>query len=138
MTAKSAKLVALRLLTIKSLTISELKKKLTLRGFSKEEIDQTINICLGYGYLNDEEEGQRRVERFKRKGYGPHLIAAKLRAQGLNPAAISSEEQIAAIRNLIAKPAWKKKEKRNLVAALQRRGFDFECILKVVNLQFNP
>ena len=132
MTVKSAKLVALRLLSIKNFSICELRKKLSLRGFSKEEIDQTITLCMGYGYLNDEEEGKRRVEKFKRRGYGPQLIAAKLRTQGLKTTPMSFDEQIELIQNLISKPAWKKKEKRNLIAALQRRGFDFECIFKVL------
>ena len=133
MTAKSAKIVALRLLSIKSLTIFELRKKLTLRGFSKEEITEAINLCKNYGYLNDEEEAERRIDRLKRKGYGPRLIGAKLQSQGLKSTPISSTDQITAIRNLIAKPAWKKKEKRNIAAALQRRGFDFECILAVIS-----
>lgn len=133
MTAKNAKLVALRLLSIRSLSVLELRKKLTLRGFSQEEIEEAIDLCRQYGYLNDAEEAQRRIERLKRKGYGPHLISAKLHFQGLQSVEISAEAQIEAIRNLINKPAWKKKEKRNLIAGLQRRGFDFECILAVFN-----
>jgi len=133
MTAKSAKLVALRLLSIKSRTTLELRKKLTLRGFSLQEVNEAISICRGYGYLNDEEEATRRFERLKQKGYGPRLIAAKLQAQGLQISEMSFRDQVAAIRNLIVKPAWKKKEKRNLIAALQRRGFDFQCILEVIS-----
>ena len=133
MTAKNAKLVALRLLSIKSRTILELRKKLTLRGFSLQEIDDAIETCRQYGYLNDEEEAARRIERLKRKGYGPYLIAAKLEAQGLKAPKMSFDDQIGVIRNLITKPAWKKKEKRKLMAALQRRGFNVECILEVIS-----
>jgi SOS response regulatory protein OraA/RecX len=133
MTAKNAKIISLRLLSIKSLTVFELRKKLTLRGFSSVEIDEAVECCKRYGYLNDDEEVQRRTEKMRRRGYGPHLIGAKLQAQGLKSIPISSKDQIETIRSLIAKPAWKKKERRKLLAALQRRGFDFECILAAVS-----
>ena len=131
MTAKS---VALRLLSIKSRTTLELRKKLTLRGFSLQEINDAIALCRGYGYLNDDEEAKRRFDRLKQKGYGPRLIAAKLQDQGLKNSEMSFQDQVAAIQNLIAKPLWKKKGKRNLIAALQRRGFDFQCILAVISV----
>lgn len=133
MTAKNAKLIALRLLSIKSRTTLELRKKLTLRRFSLQEIDEALSFCREYGYLNDEEEGKRRFAQLKQKGYGPRLIAAKLQAQGLRNSEMSFQDQVAAIQNLIAKPLWKKKEKRNLITALQRRGFDVQCILEVIS-----
>lgn len=134
MTEKSAKLVSLRLLSIKSRTTLELRKKLTLRGFSVEEIDEAISLCRRYGYLNDDAEGKRRSEQLKQRGYGPLLIAAKLRAQGLQVSEMSFQDQVTAIKNLLTKPLWQKKEKRNLIAALQRRGFDFQCILEVISV----
>ncbi len=125
----TAKNTALRLLSIKSRSVQELRKKLTLRGFSEPEIEAALEACRSYGYLDDEEEAKRRNERLKRKGYGPHLIAAKLRSQGLKGEQMSFSDQMEVIRTLLTKPAWKKKEKRKLIAALQRRGFDLECIL---------
>lgn len=133
MTAKNAKLAALRLLGIKNRTVLELKKKLKLRGFSSEEVDRAVEACRTYGYLNDEEEAQRRVEQLKRKGYGPQLIAAKFQHQGLIPPKISFDDQMIAIRHLMTKSAWKKKEKKRLIAALKRRGFDFEAIFALLN-----
>jgi regulatory protein len=130
----TAKNTALRLLSIKSRTVAELKEKLRIKNFSLEEIDKTVAWCKEYGYLNDEEEGRRRMERLKRKNYGPRFIQAKLKMQGLSSQPIDRSDQIKAIRCLLQKSAWQKKTKPALVAALQRRGFDFECILAVISV----
>jgi len=131
MKEKNVKLVVLRLLSVKSLSVLELRKKLILRGFLEEEISQAISLCRQYGYLNDDDEAHRRNKKLIQKGYGPHFIHPKLHFQGLKTPSMSSEDQIKVIQKLIEKPAWKKKEKRQTIAALKRRGFDFECILAV-------
>lgn len=129
MTAKNA---ALRLLGVKSRTVLELRKKLLERGFSEEEVEAALSFCREYGYLNDEEESRRRQASLKRRGYGPRYIAAKLKMQGLYSSTMSRDEQLAAITQLLEKPAWQKKKKPNLIAALQRRGFDYELILSML------
>lgn len=131
----TAKNVALRLLGIKSRTVLELKKKLTERGFPEEEVEATLRFCHDYGYLNDQEVGERRLKSLKRKGYGPRYIAAKMKMQGLKAGAVTSEEQKEAILELLQKPTWKKKKQPNLMAALQRRGFDFEVILSALRIE---
>jgi regulatory protein len=128
----TAKNVALRLLGVKSRTVLELRKKLLERGFPEEEVEAALSFCRECGYLNDEEELRRRQASLKRRGYGPRYITAKLKMQGLHSAPISREEQLAAISSLLQKPAWQRKAKPNLIAALQRRGFDYELILSVL------
>ena len=46
--------VALRLLTGRDRSCAELRKRLKDRDFSAEVIDETINRCLNYGYLDDQ------------------------------------------------------------------------------------
>lgn len=126
---KEVKKVALRLLSIRSYSSLELRKKLNLRGFSEEEVDWALLECERLGFLNDEEESKRRTERFRRKGYGPYLIALKLKSCGLKESKMSAEKQIETIRDLLKKEAWKKKDRMKSMAALQRRGFDMQLIL---------
>jgi len=133
MKEKEVKRVALRLLSIKSYSSLELRKKLNLRGFLEEEITWVIGECIRLGFLNDQEEAKRRTERFKRRGYGPLLIAFKMKGTGLKETRLSSAEQIEVIRELLKKEAWKKKDRTKKIAALQRRGFDMQCILAVIS-----
>lgn len=123
----------MRLLAIKSRSSLEIRKKLTLRGFSSEEIDFALKECVRLGFLNDANESRRRYEKLKNKGYGPRYIALKLQSQGLQVPRQSPEEQKEIIRALLKKDLWAKKKKRNLFSALQRRGFDLECILEVIS-----
>jgi len=127
-----AKIVALRLLSIKGRTVQELKKKLSLKSFPPEEIEEALQTCIRLGYLDDAQEGQRRTERLKKRGYGPRYIAAKMRHEGLKASSISASEQKAMILDLLKKPAWQKKERAKLMGALQRRGFDMQSILELL------
>ncbi len=133
MREKEIKKIALRLLSIKSYSSRELRKKLNLRGFSEEEVTWALGECERLGFLNDQEEAKRRTDRFKRRGYGPLLIAFKMKNSGLKDARLSSEEQIEAIQELLKKEAWKKKDRHKKMAALCRRGFDMQCILAVIS-----
>lgn len=133
MREKEIKKIALRLLSIKSYSSKELRKKLNLRGFAEEEVAWVIEECERLGFLNDQDEAKRRVDRFKRKGYGPCLIAFKMKDSGLKSIKMSSDEQIEIIHELLKKEAWKKKDRLKKIAALQRRGFDLKCILAVIS-----
>ena len=132
MREKEIKKTALRLLSLKSYSSLELRKKLNTKGFSEEEIDWVIHECERLKFLNDQEEAERRTERLKRKGYGPSLIAFKMKKSGLKEKRLSFQEQVAVITALLKKETWKKKEPLKKVAALQRRGFDLNCILAVI------
>lgn len=46
--------VALRLLTGRDRSCFELKKRLLERGFPEEAVEETIQRCLDYGYLDDQ------------------------------------------------------------------------------------
>src|SRR3989344_6741458 len=127
----TANVAALRLLAYKRRSVTEIRKKLTLKGFSPKEIDEAISFCRPY--LNDEEEAKRRTEGWKRRGLGPRLIAYRLREAGLKPLLTPKEEQVALIRELLQKPTWAKKPRQKLIAALVRRGFDLDVVLESIS-----
>jgi len=126
MSQKNAKLTAFRMLSVKSRTTSELKKKLKLKGFSEGEIEEAVETCKRLGYLNDAEEKQRRIERLKERGYGPHFIGAKLQCEVF----MSDEEQKQRIEQQVRKRSGK--SRAQIVRALQRRGFDLNFIFETI------
>jgi SOS response regulatory protein OraA/RecX len=124
--------IVLRLLSIKSRTTEELRKKLSLRGFGSDEIACVIQKFTKLGYLNDLEIVERRFEAYLKRGYGPRLVALKLQQQGLKmpPYPLSLQKQVA--QALLQTAAFKKKDFQKQGAALQRRGFDLEVIYQVI------
>jgi SOS response regulatory protein OraA/RecX len=121
--------IALRLLALKSQSRTELKKKLLKRGFTPAEIEPLLARYQALGYINDTELTERRVETFCRRGYGPRWIQGKLRQQGLKAPVYPIEEQKRAIKKLLSTTPFLRKTTPQKMAALQRRGFDFEAIV---------
>jgi regulatory protein len=70
---------ALRLLTRRSYTRRELKRKLTDQGAAGDAADMVINRCRQLGYLNDHQLGCDLIHRVFRKGYGPARVRQDLR-----------------------------------------------------------
>lgn len=128
MKEKNARSTALWLLSIKNRSLLELRKKLSLKGFSHEEIDGAIEACQRMGYLSDETEAKKRAERLARQGYGLQMIRLKLKQAGLEIPKEMKIDQIAQIQELLKKPIWKRKSESQKIAALQRRGFSGESI----------
>lgn len=124
--------IVIRLLAIKSRTTEELRKKLSLKGFGRDEIELTIQKFTKLGYLNDQEILERRFEAFLRRGYGPRLVAMKFKQQGLKMPPYSTALQKQVALNLLKTAAFKKKDPQKQGAALQRRGFDLEVIYQVI------
>jgi SOS response regulatory protein OraA/RecX len=124
--------IVLRLLSIKSFSSFELKKKLTRRGFPLAEIDAVIEKYTSRGFINDKELAERRTQLYKNKGYGPRWIVGKLKTQGLRPTSYTREEQRQVIQKLLATATFAKKEKNNKIAALQRRGFELDTVFPLI------
>ena len=76
---QSIKSKVFSLLAKRSYFSKELEKKLIERGYSKEEIKETIEYLKREGWLNDIELGKRFVDLHIKKGYGAPIIAHKLR-----------------------------------------------------------
>jgi SOS response regulatory protein OraA/RecX len=124
--------VVLRLLSLKSYSTYELRKKLVRKGFEPQEVEIVLEKFQKLGFLNDQDLAERRVEAYKRRGYGPHRIAGKFKQQGLKPSSYCPQEQKEIILRLLNSPAFLRKDRNKKIAALQRRGFDLEIIFEVV------
>lgn len=125
---KAAKKEALRLLAQRSHFAEELFKKIQSKGLSSTAIQTALIYCQKLGYLNEQDKTASFVEREKRKGMGPKLIALKLKAKGVKTTvAQGTDEQLTAIKKLIEK-RYANKEKHKVYQALMRRGFDDEAI----------
>lgn len=121
-----------RLLAIKPYSTTELKKKLLSKKFPLKEIEAVIQKYCEWGYLNDEDLGKRRAEYYKKKGYGPRWIQAKLKEQGLFLNEYPKEEQIQFLKDFLKKPSFQTKNRNNQIGLLQRRGFDLDLIFEVL------
>ena len=67
----------------------ELKRKLFALGFSKEVVEVALDKCEQYGYLDEERQLERLVEReANRKLRGRYYIRRKLAAKGYRTSAI--------------------------------------------------
>jgi SOS response regulatory protein OraA/RecX len=124
--------VALRLLSLKSYSIYELRKKLIRKGFEPEDIEPVLEKYQKLGFLNDKDLSERRIEAYKKRGYGPHWIAGKFKQQGLKPSFYSPEEQKEIIARLLKTPIYARKDRNKQIAALQRRGFDLDAIFSII------
>lgn len=132
MIEKTCKITALRILSRKSYSVAELRKKLIDREFSPEVVEATICYLAEHGFINDQLEAERRVHRLQERGFGPYQISGRLAKAGLAVERMTREEQRETIVKLLEKTAVKRKEKHKKIAFLQRRGFDLECILEVI------
>ena len=125
--------IALRLLSIKSRSQEELRKKLTLKGFAVDEVDAVIQKFARLGYLNDKETTERRFKNFIQKGYGPRYVALKMREQGLKMPPYLRGLQQETLAKVCKTAAFKaKKSPQQQGAMLYRRGFDADMIQEVL------
>lgn len=124
--------VVLQLLSLKSYSTCELRKKLIRKGFDPQAIEPVLEKFQKKGFLNDQDLAGRRLEAYKKRGYGPHWIAGKLKQQGLKASSYLPEEQKEGILRLLKTPIFARKDKNKQIAALQRRGFDLEAIFQVI------
>ena len=107
----------------------ELDRKLREKGYPEKEILPLLKELKAQGWLNDEDLASRYIERLKAKGYGPRVIALKLREKA-GPMEVSIEESKDAALALIEKKYRRDlpEKKEKVIAALMRRGFSYELI----------
>ena len=131
---KAAYRVAVDLLSRATQLEGSLKRKLKERFLSEEAADYAIDRLRSMGYLNEQEDVDRAIESYFRRGYGPRGIFAKLRLktslsdselQGKIADGITEEEQLEKIHELLEK----NKSQRFLVS----RGFPYHLIGQACN-----
>ena len=147
---KGAKNYALKRLSIKSQPSTEMEKALKERLVSEKNRSRVIEEFVSLGYLNDNEWIERFIRLQTLKKQGPKTIFQKLKAKGLNDDQIipiledhtspeSQQEQITALLNgkYKSRDTTDYNQKQKVIASLLRKGFEFEQILKAIDLRKN-
>lgn len=130
----------LKFLNLRQHSIWEIKRKLTLRKFNQNLIDQAIEQFIESGYLNDENFAEIYLDSLiKYKFFGFYGLQAKLRQRGIaeeiikrqldEKFSVETEERIA--RDLVNRR--KEKDKQKTAQALARKGFRTEVIRKIIS-----
>ncbi|MCX8044680.1 MAG: recombination regulator RecX [Desulfobacterota bacterium] len=140
----NARDTAYRLLARRSHTRAELRRKLSLKGFTDDEIAAVLNECLCKGYLNDEQTALRWADGLVRtKHWGKMKIAAFLAQKGIEREMIDriqhtlwqeyNEAEIArqALRKRFG-GAYSRIAPTRIALFLRSRGFSSEALYAVV------
>ena len=136
---------ALRILTRRDYSQSELRQRLTDKGFDPERIESALQRCLELGYLDDARYALNRATSLMNQGRAVgKRVLLDLRQHGVNEETANralqqareacDEEQLLASLlerrfanfNYDSAPA---KERRRVVHFLQRRGFTIDRIM---------
>jgi regulatory protein len=145
--------VALRLLTGRDRSCFELRQRLKQRGFSEVSIDDTIQRCLDYGYLDDQRFANskarilissgkavgRRAE-LEMKKYG---LDVSLTEQALSAAA--AEVNLGDLLHELFQRRYPdynnaqadSRMRQRIIGYFQRRGFPLSLILDTIKLTDN-
>ncbi len=138
---------ALRLLSRRDYFRSALVVRLREQGFGEGEIEEAVDRCEAYGYLDDERVARRFVElRAVRRGWGERRLKLELIKRGA-PAEIATEAarlsprvEVAALRTAVTKIErraqegwWRLHERRaRMVSSLVNRGFSVEAAIRAI------
>lgn len=135
---KIARGVVYKALAIKGFMKSELEKKLKAVKIDPRAIEEILNECEKLGYIDDQREGKLYIQREKRRGLGPQMIAYKLQQKApelkeMVREEMSEEEQTALIKKWIEKKTVHAnleeiKVKERLYRFLRGKGFDDHLI----------
>ena len=80
----TAKATAVRLLSRRDHSQLELKRKLELREFSREEIADALDDLIKRDYLSDERFSEAYIHMRRQKGFGPLRIGMELNERGVD------------------------------------------------------
>lgn len=148
---RRARAYALRLLTIRTRTENEIRRRLLDRNFTSVCAEQTVEWLKALGYLDDRAYARDWIEtRARSKPSGRRLIVWELQQKGVDQdvvnevlAEIDPDEELelarAAAQERLRRMADSNRERvrRRLVAHLYRRGFRQETAGKVVSELLN-
>ena len=148
---KKAKFYGLRVINFRPRSSEELITKLKDKGYAEDIITEVILEFEKKGLLNDTKFSRLWIEsRMARRPKGASVLRQELKAKGVKEEVIdkaldslkNNYSEYEVVKNLADSrmPALegldKTTAKRRLVGYLQRRGFDFDTIMKVVEEEF--
>ena len=138
----SAKDRAVRIVSTTAISERELKRRLVQRGESAEDAEEATDWLRDLGALDDETMARRIVRRCADKGYGALRARQELQQKGIpreywEEALAQYPDMSAAIDRFLAQKLSDRnpdrKELSRVIAALQRRGHDWEEIRSALN-----
>lgn len=139
---------ALKVLTRCDRSEAELRDKLKQFGFTLSAIDEAVEKCHEYNYLNDERYALERARSLMRSGRGVgHKIRLELRRRGLSDhhieQALELVENEFSSRDILHDQLIRRfpsfdyasaddRQRRRVVSYFQRRGFSLEQIFNTL------
>jgi regulatory protein len=141
---QGAKRYAYKRLALKSMPSYELANLLAKKHISESVCNTLIEELTRQGYLNDKDWAEAYVKYQSHKKYGPKAILHKLRAKGYKNsdhviASVSAPDvQSDSILKIISTRYRSRDfsdpyEKNKVIAALVRKGYDLDIILKTIS-----
>ena len=143
---KNVKAAALRFLKSRPRSIGELKEKLKLKGFSRDEIETTVLDLTASGFLDDRAFTKSWIRYRLARPFGFRRIIAELKDKGIDQETI--EQAITEVKGELnpesmavdlAQRRWQRlpdldpaKKKKRVMDFLLRRGFEADIVLKVL------
>ena len=142
---------ALRLLSFRPRSISEMRKRLKMKRYSSELIDETIDFLKLHGFLDDEKFAQLYANsRTSTRPSGRRQLAFDMERQGVPKGIVTKTmeglteyDEHAAARELVSLKFAKmsgvsdEKKKARLFGFLKRRGFSNGIIFDVLKQLFS-
>ena len=145
-TARKARESALRLLSYRDRSMSEIRKRLIGSDYPEDIVDEVIDQLSQAGFLNDEKFSRDWVEtRTASKPMGRTRLVSELRSKGVEPATVDSalerldentEYELAfsvASQKMNKMRCQDPSAKSRLGSFLRRRGFSWDTITRVLN-----
>lgn len=141
---EQAKEKALTLLEFRSHSEKELSDKLRINGADDEMIEEVLEFCRRYGFVNDGDYALRKArDLYNLKKYGKYRIEQELRAKGIDSEYIARALEELEMNPEDLKPLVEKKlnsnfDKKNIDKCIRYflyRGYEFshikECIEEI-------
>ncbi len=139
----SALSFALKLLSRKDYSVSEIEEKLRNANFAESDINKTVEKLKNYGYLNDEKFSLLFIEsKTKKKPVGKELLAHQLRKKKVTNETIEKTLSNLDENELIAKAIEKRlslrgkpknlNEAKKLYDYLIRQGFSADLVTETL------
>jgi len=142
---------ALRILTRCDRSEVELRNKLKQFGFTLSAIDEAVEKCYEYNYLNDERYARERARSLVRTGRGVgHKIRLELRRRGLSEHNVEQALELVEtefssqdiLRDQLDRrfPSFNysnadDRQRRRVISYFQRRGFSLDLIFNALRQQ---
>jgi len=126
---KTAREAALRLLTYRDRSCSELIHRLQMKGFTSKEIEQVIRELKDLNYLDDERFAFTFARQRKDSGYGPVRIRWELKEKGVTGDLIDE-----AVESVFPKGEERRAAEKFFKRRLQKgEGSDTKLVYRVGN-----